>query len=118
MLTTSQKNATNVLTNFNEHKCTQVDMAGTSRLTFSSEEILAFLEEKEDDGDIDVFCHGSDNGLGFLDEEVEEEVDDEVEEVKVNDQEESGLAVRWEHRCLATEQAYLNHLVTGKRPHC
>ena len=83
-------------------------MAGSSRSRFSGEEVLAFLEEEEDDGDIDMFCPGSDDDLGLLEEEGEEEVDNEVE--KVNDLEESRLAVRQEYRCLATEQAYLDYL--------
>ena len=93
------------------NKYTQVDMAGSSRSRFSGEEVLAFLEEEEDDGDIDVFCPGSDDDLGLLEEgegEGEEEVDNEVE--KVNDLEESRLAVRQEYRCLATEHAYLDYL--------
>ena len=67
-------------------------MVGSSRSRFSGEEVLAFLEEEEDDGDIDVFCPGSNDDLGLLEEEGEgegeEEVDNEVE--KVNDLEESG----------------------------
>ena len=86
---------------------TQADMAGSSRSRFSGEEVLAFLEEEED-GDIDVFCLSSDDDLGLLEEGGEEEVDNEVE--KVNDLEESRLAVRQEYRCLATEQAYLDYL--------
>ena len=49
-----------------------------SRLRFSGEEVLAFLEEEKDDGDIDVFCPDSDDDLDLL-EEGEEEVDNEVE---------------------------------------
>ena len=85
----------------------QVDKAGSSRSRFSGEEVLAFLEKEEDDGDIDVFCPGSDDDLGLLEEE-EEEVDNGVE--KVNDLEESRLAARQEYRCLTTEQAYLDYL--------
>ena len=73
---------------------TQVDMAGSSRSRsrFSGEEVLAFLEEEEDDGDIDVFCPSSDDDLGLLEEEGREKVDNEVE--KLNDLEESRLPVR------------------------
>ena len=76
-----------------------------SRLRFSGEEVLAFLEEEKDDGDIDVFCLDSDDDLDLL-EEGEEEVDNEVE--KVNDLEESMSVVRQEYRSHATEQAYLD----------
>ena len=103
-----QKSNRTSLQSSNEH--IQVDMAGSSRPRFSGEEFLAFLEKEEDDGDIGVFCPGTDDDLGLLEEEGEEEgekeVDNEVE--KVNDLEESRLAVRQEYRCLATEQAYLD----------
>ena len=87
-------------------------MAGSSRWRFSGEEVLAFLEEEVDDGDIDVFCPRSDDDLGLLEEEGEEEGEEEVDNKveKVNDLEESRLAVRQEYRCLATEQAYLDYL--------
>ena len=59
-----------------------------------------------------MFCPGSNDDLGLLEEEGEkegeEEVDNEVE--NVNDLEESRLTVRQEYSCLATEQAYLDYL--------
>ena len=87
-------------------------MAGSSRSRFSGEEVLAFLEEEEDDEDIDVFCPSNDDDFGLVEEEGEEEGEEEVDnEVdKVNNLEEPRLAVRQEYRCLATEQAYLDYL--------
>lgn len=69
---------------------------------------IAFLEEEEDVGNIDMFCPGSDNELDLLEEEVKEEADNDVEEV--NNLEESRLAMRQEYRCLSTEQVYPYHL--------
>ena len=51
-----------------------------------------------------MFCPGSNDDLGLLEEEGENEVEN------VNDLEESRLAVRQEYSCLATEQAYLDYL--------
>ena len=85
-------------------------MADSSRLRFSGEEDLAFLEVAEVDGDIDVFCSGRNDELSLLEEGVEEEVDSDHQVEEVNDLKESRLAVKQHCRCFATEQAYLNYL--------